>query len=106
MKATALFLTFVWYGHVLFAQNITVTGNVRSSTDSLPINGASILIKGTSKGTVSNADGGFSISTSIRMPFSSFHTWVSLSRKFRKTAGSKSKLSFSKANSRNLAKLW
>lgn len=64
MKATALFLTFLWYGLVSFAQDITVTGNVRSSADSLPINGASILVKGSSKGTVSNADGVFSITTS------------------------------------------
>ena len=62
MKATALFLTFVWCGLVSFAQDMPVTGIVRSSVDSLPISSASVLVKGTSKGTVSDADGVFSIS--------------------------------------------
>ena len=42
-------------------QGITVSGKVTSGTDKSTIPGVSILIKGTAKGTVTNADGGFSI---------------------------------------------
>lgn len=45
---------------VVQAQNITVTGTVRSS-EGEPIPGANIVVKGTTRGTISGADGGYSI---------------------------------------------
>ncbi len=46
----------------LWAQNKTVTGKVTDSRDGSPIVGASIVAKGTRTGTVSGADGSFSLS--------------------------------------------
>lgn len=43
------------------AQISKVTGNVTSSEDGLPIVGASVLVKGTSQGTVTDIDGNFTI---------------------------------------------
>lgn len=45
-----------------FAQQITVTGTVTSSSDGLPIPGASVKIKGTQIGTQTKATGVYSIS--------------------------------------------
>ncbi|WP_316810703.1 TonB-dependent receptor [Pedobacter heparinus] len=45
-----------------FAQQITVTGTVTSSSDGLPIPGASVKIKGTQIGTQTKATGAYSIS--------------------------------------------
>ncbi len=42
-------------------QNITVTGVVTSARDGMPLPGLSILQKGTANGTVTNADGRYSI---------------------------------------------
>lgn len=44
------------------AQNIKVTGSVVSGEDGLPVVGASVMIKGTSYGTITNADGEFTLS--------------------------------------------
>ncbi len=54
-----LFLLFVMCGANAFAQSITGTVKARNN-DVIP--GASILIKGTTKGTTANADGAFTIS--------------------------------------------
>jgi TonB-dependent starch-binding outer membrane protein SusC len=43
------------------AQSKTVTGKVFSSQDGAPLGGVSVTIKGTSKGTVTDTTGGFSI---------------------------------------------
>jgi TonB-linked SusC/RagA family outer membrane protein len=43
----------------VYAQNITVRGNVMSEDDGGPIIGASILVQGTSNGTVTDLDGNF-----------------------------------------------
>ena len=43
----------------VYAQNITVRGNVTSEDDGGPIIGASILVQGTSNGTVTDLDGNF-----------------------------------------------
>jgi TonB-linked SusC/RagA family outer membrane protein len=47
----------------LQAQQRTVTGKVFDATDNTPLPGVSILIKGTSAGTTSDAEGNFSIDT-------------------------------------------
>ena len=48
-------------GTFLFAQNRTVTGKVTSSKDNIPIQGASISVKGTTRGVATEPDGSFSI---------------------------------------------
>ncbi|MDO6760981.1 TonB-dependent receptor [Tamlana sp. 2_MG-2023] len=49
----------------LHAQQITVTGNVTSADDSLPIPGAAVLVKGTNTGAATDFDGNYSIQASI-----------------------------------------
>ena len=55
-----LLLLVVLCPFYLVAQQLTVTGRVTDST-ARPIEGVSITIKGTSKGTVSGSDGSYSI---------------------------------------------
>ena len=50
----------VWVGMVN-AQTLKVTGIVTSSEDGLPVVGASVLVKGTTVGTVTDIDGNFNI---------------------------------------------
>ena len=61
-KKMMLILTclFICIG-VVNAQISKVTGNVISSEDGLPIVGASVLVKGTTVGTVTDIDGNFTI---------------------------------------------
>jgi len=54
-----LMILFVQFA---LAQNKTINGKVTSKTDGLPIPGASVIIKGTSKSTVTDFDGKYSIS--------------------------------------------
>ncbi|MBS7255814.1 SusC/RagA family TonB-linked outer membrane protein [Flavobacterium branchiicola] len=59
-------LLFILFGIILFAQPIfaqtkTVTGTIKSETDGLSLPGVSVLIDGTSKSTVTDFDGKFSI---------------------------------------------
>ncbi|MBP6054197.1 MAG: TonB-dependent receptor [Cytophagaceae bacterium] len=55
---------FVLMGIQMLAQDRTVTGRVTASDDGSGIPGASISIKGTSKGTSSDADGNYKITVS------------------------------------------
>ena len=45
-----------------FAQNRTVTGVVTSADDNQPLVGVSIVVKGTSIGTITDIDGNYSLS--------------------------------------------
>ncbi|QZE14727.1 SusC/RagA family TonB-linked outer membrane protein [Halosquirtibacter laminarini] len=45
----------------LFAQEKTLTGNVKSDQDGLPIPGATVMVKGTSIGTVTDFDGNYKL---------------------------------------------
>ncbi|RAV29563.1 SusC/RagA family TonB-linked outer membrane protein [Sinomicrobium soli] len=63
MKQFLLCLLLLAQGY-LFAQEITVNGTVTSSEDGLPLPGASILVKGTTRGTVTDFDGNYSIGVS------------------------------------------
>ena len=56
-------ILMVFFAQGLFAQSIVVSGTVKT-TDGLPLPGASIVLKGTSIGGVSDFDGNFSISIS------------------------------------------
>lgn len=62
MRRFLLMVCFLLGVHVLMAQTFTVTGVVTSAEDGEPIVGASILVNGTSLGTVTDIDGKFSIS--------------------------------------------
>lgn len=44
-----------------FAQSRTITGKVTSGDDGSPIHGASVVIKGTNLGVITDGDGSFSI---------------------------------------------
>ena len=46
---------------IAHAQNTRITGTVLSAEDGEPIIGASIIVKGTTTGTVTNFDGSFSL---------------------------------------------
>ncbi len=52
---------FVFAATLANAQSKTVTGTVTSADDGTPVPGVNILEKGTSNGTVSDADGKYSI---------------------------------------------
>ena len=57
-----LFLTCLFIGIGLATAQITrVTGNVTSSEDGEPVVGASVLVKGTNVGTITDIDGNFTI---------------------------------------------
>jgi len=55
-------LILLLFSGVLLGQQITVTGVVKSSEEDMPLPGATIVVKGTSQGVISNADGTYSIS--------------------------------------------
>ncbi|SFT89814.1 TonB-linked outer membrane protein, SusC/RagA family [Algoriphagus locisalis] len=55
-----IILTLLSIGNLL-AQSLTVSGKVESSEDGLPIPGASIQIKGTTDGVISDLDGNYTI---------------------------------------------
>ncbi len=57
-------MIFVLMGIQMLAQDRTVTGKVTATDDGSGIPGASIAIKGTSKGTSTDADGNFKITVS------------------------------------------
>ncbi|TRX72076.1 TonB-dependent receptor [Carboxylicivirga sp. M1479] len=46
------------------AQNLTVTGTVTDAADGLPLPGVSVVVKGTTTGTVTNVDGQFQLMSS------------------------------------------
>jgi len=63
-KWLCLLSAFMLISGLSFAQNTAVTGVVKSEGDMESIPGASILIKGTTRGTTTNLDGEFSIQAS------------------------------------------
>jgi hypothetical protein len=48
----------------LFAQTKQITGNVTSAEDNQPIPGVSVIINGTSNGTITDTDGNFTLRVS------------------------------------------
>jgi TonB-linked SusC/RagA family outer membrane protein len=61
-KMLSAFMLFLFLSGNMAAQNTPVKGVVRSATDSEPLIGVSVIVKGTSDGTVTNVDGAFSLS--------------------------------------------
>ncbi|NCA78823.1 MAG: SusC/RagA family TonB-linked outer membrane protein [Sphingobacteriia bacterium] len=60
-KITLLFASLCLLMQMGFAQSKTVTGVVTAKEDGFPIIGASILVKGTTTGTITDIDGNYSI---------------------------------------------
>ena len=61
MRKVFTYLIFTLLPLSVFAQNRTVTGTVTAQADSQPLPGVSVVVKGTTKGTVTDIDGKFSI---------------------------------------------
>lgn len=62
MKKLALFFVFLFVGlSAVLAQTKTITGVVTSGADDSPIPGVSIMLKGTTMGTITNIDGEYSV---------------------------------------------
>ena len=62
MKKLTLVMLFLLVGiGMLIAQTRKVTGTVISAEDNEPIIGASVMVKGTTIGTVTDVDGAFSL---------------------------------------------
>ena len=55
-------LVSLTFATTAMAQNISVSGTVKSSADGLPLIGVNIIVKNTSSGAVSDFDGNFTIS--------------------------------------------
>lgn len=62
MKKLLLFVMALFFGiSTLLAQTKQITGNVTSLDDGVPIPGVSVAIKGTTTGTISDANGNFTL---------------------------------------------
>lgn len=60
-KWTLMLLCLFTSINLVFAQTVKIAGTVISAEDGEPVIGASILVKGTTTGTVTNVDGGFTL---------------------------------------------
>ncbi|MGM0377522.1 MAG: SusC/RagA family TonB-linked outer membrane protein [Bacteroidota bacterium] len=60
-KTLGILFLWMWATSMLFAQEVTVTGTVTSEDDGEPIPGASVVVQGTDDGTITQADGTYSI---------------------------------------------
>lgn len=61
MKTTALFILSMLLQLVTLAQDVTVTGTVRSAGDNTPLPGVSISANGSNRGTTTNQNGSYSL---------------------------------------------
>ena len=61
MRKTMILLCLLFIGISWAFAQTKITGTVVSADDGQPVIGATVLVKGTSTGTVTNIDGGFSI---------------------------------------------
>ncbi|MGY5355755.1 SusC/RagA family TonB-linked outer membrane protein [Wenyingzhuangia sp. IMCC45467] len=62
LKKSITLLALLFFNIALFAQEgVNLTGTILSSADNTPIPGANIIVKGTSKGTISDFDGNYQI---------------------------------------------
>ncbi|MBK7357835.1 MAG: TonB-dependent receptor [Saprospiraceae bacterium] len=59
MKTNVILFLLLLFSELCLAQNRQITGTVRSAKDQTPLVGASVLIKGSNTGTVSDIDGSF-----------------------------------------------
>jgi len=63
-KITLLFLVMFLVFKPTHAQDGTITGVVTSLEDGMPLPGVNVLVKGTSRGTITDFDGNYSVSAS------------------------------------------
>lgn len=68
-RYTVALLIASLFSIVCFAQNLTITGTVKSSSGNEPVSAVSILLKGTSAGTFTNDKGFFQLVTNKKTPF-------------------------------------
>jgi len=61
MNRLLLSIFFLLASTILMAQERTVTGTIKSASDQSPLPGVSIIIKGTTLGTISDIDGNYTI---------------------------------------------
>lgn len=61
LSKVALVMVLLTVGIPLYAQTVTVSGVVTAADDSSPLPGVSVVVKGTSNGTVTDAEGRYSI---------------------------------------------
>jgi TonB-dependent starch-binding outer membrane protein SusC len=61
MSKSFIYLIFILLPALAVAQNRTVTGVVTSASDNLPLPGVSVVVKNTTKGTVTDIDGKYSL---------------------------------------------
>lgn len=65
MKKTVVLLLLAMFVQLLVAQQVTVTGKVTYQTDGSPLPGVTVMVVGTSTGTLSDVDGTFSVSAAM-----------------------------------------
>lgn len=56
-----LYLSFLFFSVLSFGQGRTISGNVISAEDGLPLPGASVMIKNTTRGVQTDFDGNYSL---------------------------------------------
>ncbi len=61
-RFTVLLVLFVFVGFALQAQGVQITGNVSSADDGAPLPGVSVVVKGTTVGTVTDINGDYTLS--------------------------------------------
>lgn len=64
MRKTFLLFCCLFLGQFLYAQTLQITGTVTSSEDGLPLPGVSILVKGSTIGTMTDTNGKYAIAAS------------------------------------------
>lgn len=64
MRRMMIFIAGLMMSSAVFAQDITVTGTVTDALEGYTLPGVNVLIKGTTRGTTTNADGVYSIQVS------------------------------------------
>ncbi len=63
MRRFIFFIAGIMISSIVFGQTITVTGTVTDALEGISLPGVNVLIKGTTTGTTTNADGEYSITT-------------------------------------------
>ena len=66
MKRILTFILFIIIAGNLLAQEIAVSGKIVSGEDNMGLPGVTVAVKGTTSGTISDADGNYSIKVPSR----------------------------------------
>ncbi|MDZ7632891.1 MAG: SusC/RagA family TonB-linked outer membrane protein, partial [Bacteroidales bacterium] len=65
MKKTVMLLVLAVFAHILVAQDVTVQGRVTYQADGTPLPGVAVVVAGTTVGTLTDANGAFTIPASM-----------------------------------------